>query len=78
MNIVILPIRTRTYSAKPFFARPFEMAGTLDGFIDFATPTETYTLTLGEARNLIAALNGTISDVEKNCLYDRDVLLEPR
>lgn len=74
-EIVSLP--PRTYTAKAFHAAGFQMSGTLDGFIDFAASRGTWPLTLDEARALIAALNGAISDVQANCLYDRDALLEP-
>jgi len=56
----------------------FQLSGTLDGFIDLATPSAgTYQLSLDEARALVAALNGAIADVKANCLYDRDALLLP-
>lgn len=74
-EIVHLP--QRTYSAKSFRAAGFQMSGTLDGFIDFATSRGTWQLSLDDARAVIAALNGAIGDVQANCLYDRDVLLEP-
>lgn len=74
-QVIIFP--ERTYAAKAFFAAQFEMSGTLDGYIDFATPCGTWQLSLDEARAVIVALNGAISDVRANCLYDRDELLEP-
>lgn len=73
-NVVHLP--RRTYRAKPFSAGGFKLSGTLDGFIDFAAQDRTYLLSLDEARALIAALSGAIADVQSNCLYDKDVLLE--
>lgn len=52
------------------------MGGTLDGYIDFAIPRgKTFQLSLGEARAMIAALQGAVADVQANCLYDRDTLL---
>lgn len=75
VQIVYLP--HRTYRAKAFLAGAFETSGTLDGYLDFATPKGTWQLSLDDARALIAALNGAINDVQTNCLYDRDVLLEP-
>lgn len=78
----VIPIRKNTYSAKLFEVlfddlKPFKVAGTLDGFVDFATPMggPTYPLSLDEARQLVAALNSAIHDVETNCLYERDALL---
>lgn len=73
----VIQLGQRTYRAKHFSARPFELAGTLDGFIDFATPAGTWPLTLDEARALIAALNGAVADVGARCLYERDALLMP-
>lgn len=67
----------RTYCAKLFVAGPFKMAGTLDGYVDFAVPGRTYQLSLDEARALIAALNSAVADVQANCLYDKDALLAP-
>lgn len=65
-----------TYEAKLFRAANFKAAGTLDGFIDFATPESgTYPLTLNEARAIVAALNSAIADVRVGCLYERDALL---
>ena len=80
----IVKFSQRTYSAKIFRVSlsegpDFVMAGTLDGFIDFATPGgSTYAFTLDEARQLVAALNGAIHDVEENCLYERDALLREK
>ena len=75
-DVVIFP--ARTYAAKPHYGAEFQMSGTLDGFIDFATDCGTYVLSLDEARAVVAALNGAIDDVTTNCLYDRDVLLDVR
>lgn len=73
----IARLPARTYAAKAFCAAGFQISGTLDGFIDFATSLGTWQITLDEARALIAAINGAMSDVQANCLYDRDALLEP-
>ena len=78
----VIPFQRKSYEAKRFDApvgcAKFEIAGTLDGFIDFALPSRgTYQLTLDEARAIVAALNSAIDDVKANCLYDRDPLLEP-
>lgn len=75
----VLSFPKRTYSAKQFHAAGFQTAGTLDGYIDFAVPAKgTFQLSLAEADQLIAALSGAVADVRANCLYDKDVLLEPR
>ena len=61
----------------------FSMAGTLDGYVDFAIAGKqgeflgTYQLSCDEARQLIAALNSVVTDIQTNCLYDRDPLLLP-
>jgi hypothetical protein len=77
----ILRFERKTYTAKLFgvpIGDGFKLAGTLDGFIDFAVPERgTYQLTLDEARAMVAALTGAIEDVKANCLYDRDALLLP-
>lgn len=62
--------------------RQFTMAGTLDGFIDFAIEDDngnsrTHILTCDEALLLVAALNAVVSDIGKNCLFDADPLLVP-
>jgi hypothetical protein len=77
----ILQFPPNTYNAKLFsvdygFSHSFKVAGTLDGFIDLATPQGTWPLSITEARELANALNASIADVEDNCLYDRDALLE--
>ena len=74
MNILIMP--PRTFNAKLFKSESFKAAGTLDGFIDLATSAGTFTLALSEAKGLSDALNSAIADVENNCLYERDSLLE--
>jgi hypothetical protein len=75
----ILQFPSRTYTANlvevGYFSTSFKVAGTLDGFIDLATPDGTWPLTLVEAKELSLALAAVATDVEKNCLYDRDVLL---
>lgn len=76
-NLIEMP--PHTYSAKLVEVQcgvsTFKLAGTLDGYIDFATPSGTYVMSLEEAAKLSAALNIVVSDVEKHCLYDRDPLL---
>jgi hypothetical protein len=76
----VMEMPKRTYVAKLHEVQSetgvFKTAGTLDGFIDLAVPRGgTYQLNLSEARGLIAALSGTIADVEANCMYERDSLL---
>jgi len=75
----VMEMPKKTYVAKLHEAQwgpcILKVAGTLDGFIDLAMPGRTYPLSLSEARALIAALSGTIADVEANCMYDRDSLL---
>jgi hypothetical protein len=70
----------RTFRAKLFEVvygkSKFAIAGTLDGFIDLALPQGgTYPLTIDEASALAQALNGSVVDLKKNCLYDKDALL---
>jgi hypothetical protein len=78
-NVLRMP--HRTFKAKLFEVScedaSFKVAGTLDGFIDLATPNGTYVLSLEEVRALISALNSTITDVQSNCLYDADSRLMP-
>ena len=81
MSDNIVSLERKTYTAKQFSVcingNTFLISGTLDGFIDFALPKGgTYQLTLDEARILVASLNSAVEDVFKNCLYDRDALLE--
>jgi len=76
MTVIQMP--SRTFTAKLFEAGAFRVAGTLDGFIDLATPNGTYPLTIEEAHNLAMALCNAIGDVKVNCLYDGDALLEAR
>lgn len=77
-NTAKIPVKT--YVAKLFEitreGKSLKVAGTLDGSIDLATPRGTFTLSLDEARQLIAALKDSITDVSDNCLYERDDLLE--
>lgn len=57
----------------------FKMAGTLDGYIDFVVaPRRTHQLSIGEVRSIISGLEQAIRDVEQNCLYDKDELLDKR
>lgn len=77
MSVVQMP--ARTYVAKLFEAKwenaVFKVAGTLDGFLDFAAPGGgTYPLTLEEAEGLVKALQSGISDVKANCLYEKDAI----
>jgi hypothetical protein len=73
----VLRFPPRTYSAKLFQAVGFKVAGTLDGFIDFAVPGgKTFQLSIEEAHDMVSALNGAVADIRANCLYDRDVLLD--
>jgi hypothetical protein len=56
------------------------VAGTLDGFLDFAVIESdgrscTYSLTCDDARLVAAALISGANDVQANCLFDRDPLL---
>jgi hypothetical protein len=58
----------------------FHVAGTLDGYIDFAVVTSdgaslTYSLSCDGSRQIIAALHLVIDDIQANCLFDRDPLL---
>ncbi len=78
-NLVTMP--ARTFTAKQFESqweiKLFRLSGTLDGFIDFAVPEAgTYPLSLDEAKSLISALSEAVADVQANCLYEHDVLLE--
>lgn len=77
---MITTMPTKTFVAKLIKVywrkKLFKMAGTIDGFIDFAVPGgRTYQLSVAEAEALIAALRDTIYDVKTNCLHDRDALL---
>lgn len=72
----VLRFPPRTYCAKLFEANDFKVAGTLDGYIDFAVPGyKTFQLSMNEINDLVSALNDAVADVRSNCLYDRDVLL---
>lgn len=76
--MTILRMPARTFTAKiakvPWETTAFKLAGTLDGFIDLATPGGTYPLSLQEAESLVAALEEVIDDVRRNCLYELDSL----
>jgi hypothetical protein len=79
----LLEMPRKTYTAKlievKWENRYFAVAGTLDGFIDLATPESgTYCLSLDEAKRLSDALITSIADVKNNCLYESDVLLKDR
>jgi hypothetical protein len=76
----VLSMKPRSYKAQLFTAKwetkYFRMSGTLDGFIDFVVPGgKTLPLSLDEAKGLVAAINGAVADVEKNCLHESDELL---
>jgi len=83
-EVVTLRPAKKTYSAvlsKVFCSGlEFHMAGTLDGFIDFAVieangKSRTYSIAPVDARLLAVNLVATADDVDKNCLYDNDALL---
>lgn len=76
MSATLLQMPKPTFTAKLFESGAFKVAGTLDGFIDLATPRGTYTLSLEDAHSLAMAICNAIGDVKANCLYDRDALLE--
>lgn len=75
----LIQMPSNTYRAKlfsvPHGENEFLVAGTLDGFIDLATPNGTYQLSLLEAEGLGAALGMSIADIKDNCLYDLDAHL---
>lgn len=79
-NVVALRPQ-KSYAAKlsalhlSGIAEPVHIAGTLDGFIDFAFGGKTWNLTCDDARMLIAALHATVDDIQAHCLFDRDPLL---
>jgi len=75
--MTLIQMLPRTFHAKEFEAGVFKLAGTLDGFIDFATPRGIYVMSLEWAQSLCDALQSSIADVKANCLYDKDVRLEP-
>ena len=58
----------------------FNVAGTLDGFVDLAITDRDghriYNISCNGARSLAAALLAVAEDIDKNCLYERDALLE--
>jgi hypothetical protein len=81
----VVPFGRKTYAAKveklTVSGLDLHIAGTLDGFIDFAVipanrPGLTYSFTCDEARRIVSALTSVIADVKSNCLFDRDTLLE--
>lgn len=80
----IVRLSPRTYAARLIQIYPsglaISIAGTLDGYIDFALsdangPQGTYSLTCEDARLLASSLLSIANDVRANCLYDRDILL---
>lgn len=83
----VIPFRLHSYEAKGqvVIASGFTlgMAGTLDGWIDFAISQSdgshlTYQITRDNARAIIAALHAVVDDITANCLFDRDPLLMPK
>ena len=81
----VVPLRPRSYVAKlhrvAVAGLEFHIAGTLDGFLDFAIiessgRSATYNITCNGAQRLAAVLTMTVADVQANCLFDRDPLLE--
>ena len=84
-NVVQMPAKTYNAKLQTLILSGLEVkiAGTLDGFIDLAVLpihgiSRTYSLTQGDALLLISALHAVVDDIAKNCLFDRDALLEPR
>lgn len=79
-KVIVMP--PKTYRAKLSQVgfddcKVFKIAGTLDGFIDFAVPDgPTFPLDIEEAQGIIAALQDAIADIAKNCLYEKDYLKE--
>jgi hypothetical protein len=75
-----MQVDKNTYKAKLFSVshgeQEFKVAGTLDGFIDLATPRGTYQLSMLEAEDLAEALGKSAADVKASCLHDNDALLE--
>jgi hypothetical protein len=70
-----------TYTAKLFEVETasslFKIAGTLDGFLDFAIEGKgTRILTCEEALKLSDSLKDAVADLKANCLYDKDVPLD--
>ena len=83
----VIPFGRPSYCAKlcveTLSGLDVRIAGTLDGYIDLAirpvsTPNITYSLSCDDARQLIAMLHSVISDIQGNCLFDRDPLLRDR
>ena len=83
-DATVLPFQRRSYEAKAHSIAvdglDMKVSGTLDGYIDLAIGGSdgqrlTWSLSCDGARMLIAALNGTITDIQTNCLFHRDPLL---
>lgn len=79
---MILQMPPQTYCAKLFEVAcdggVFRIAGTLDGAVDLALPEGgTYVLAMETAQRLASALLDVTDDIRRNCLYDRDALLQP-
>lgn len=83
----VTPFQRRSYKAQTQTVRAsgleFWISGTLDGFLDFCVIDSsgahlTYNITCDDARRLAAALNSAVHDVQTNCLFDADRLLERR
>ena len=80
----VISFPAKTYSAKlvelACSGLSIKIAGTLDGYIDFAlTEAEgshrTYSFTRDDARQIIAGLHTIVADIERNCLFEHDALL---
>jgi hypothetical protein len=73
----VVKLADRTYTAKLFEVEGFKIAGTLDGFVDLATPNgPTFQISRDTALMLAAELMACVADINKNYLFDRDALLE--
>jgi len=65
--VTVIPIRPALYEAKLFEAHGWQIAGTLCGCIDVATPASgTYAMTPDEVQALIVALTNARADVLAN------------
>lgn len=72
----IIKFPARTYTAKLFEIGGFSVAGTLDGYVDLATSVWTFQIEKSEAIAIAKALLACVDDINENCLYDKDILLE--
>lgn len=82
----VVPLR-REYTPRPVRFRTDEgylvtVSGTLEGSIDFCIETRsgstTYVLTPDDTHPLTAALHDVNTDIQANCLFDRDPRLHNR